>query len=471
MTELSVRSIAQFRSHLGGLLHGPGEPGYEDACTLFNAMIEKRPRVVARCASPQDVVAALGFARERALDVAVRAGGHSVAGLSLCDGGLVIDVRGLDAVEVDPEQRIAKVGGGASWAAVDRVTQAHGLATTGGRVSTTGVAGLTLGGGSGWLERLHGLTCDNLLAAELVTADGRPVRASALENPELLWALRGGGGNFGVVTSFEFRLHPVGPQVFGGLVMHPAARGPELMRAWREVMLSAPGALSLAFAYMVAAPDDAEVPAELRGQLVAVVAGMYAGPLSLGEELLAPIRRLGAPVDLFGPVQYAEFQRSIDDPPGYRNYWTAEQLPDLPDEAVELIHARALEMPGSAPQIFCVAWGGAVCAADPGSSPLAGRDARFVVHPLMLWEDPADDDAVLAWGRSFRAGLRDFASGGSYLNFTGEQDDARVRAQFAPGCYERLARVKATWDPENVFRASGNVAPQRVPDMTDLDAR
>jgi FAD/FMN-containing dehydrogenase len=451
----------ELRFRLAGGLHEPGAPEYEDACTLFNAMIEKRPALVARCVAAEDVVAALAFAREQGMPVAVRAGGHSVTGASLCDGGLVIDLRGIDEVAVDPARRIARVGGGATWAAVDRATQEHGLATTGGRVSTTGVAGLTLGGGSGWLERKHGLACDNLLAAELVSADGRLVRASAEENPELLWALRGGGGNFGVVTAFEFALHPVGPEVYAGLIFHPLERAPELLARWRDVMRAAPPELSLAFAYMTVPADDEEMPAELRGRPAALVLGMYAGPAAEGEAAIAPLRELEASLDTFESVPYADFQCSIDDPPGYRNYWAAEQLPELSDAAIAAIHERALEMPGSAPQIFCVAWGGAVADAGSEDSPLAGRDTRFVVHPLMLWEDPADDERVIAWGRSFRESVREFASGGAYLNFTSEADGDRIRAQYGAENHARLAEIKAQWDPEDVFRAAGHVPPAR----------
>ncbi|MEZ5077692.1 MAG: FAD-binding oxidoreductase [Solirubrobacterales bacterium] len=450
---------AELRFRLVGGLHEPGSAEYDDACTLFNAMIEKRPALVARCAVPEDVVASLAFARQHGIPVAVRAGGHSATGISICDDGLVIDMRGIDEIEVDPERRVARVGGGAAWAAVDRATQEHGLATVGGRVSTTGVAGLTLGGGSGWLERKHGLACDNLVAAELVTADGRLVRAAAEENPDLFWALRGGGGNFGVVTAFEFRLHPVGPEVYAGLIFHPVERAPELIARWRDVMADAPEELGLAFAYMTVPEDEEDLPAELRGGLAAMVAGVYAGPAVEGEAAMAPLRELEAAVDTFAPMPYADFQCSIDDPPGFRNYWTAEQLPDLSDEAIAAIHARALEMPGSSPQIFCVAWGGAVARAGREDSPLAGRDAGFVIHPLMLWEDPADDAAVIAWGRGFRDSLDEFATGGAYLNFISESDHRRVRSQYDPESYARLAEIKAKWDPDDVFRASGHVPP------------
>jgi FAD/FMN-containing dehydrogenase len=319
------------------LLHEPGEPAYEEACALFNAMIERRPRYVASCTSPGDVALALGFARELGLEVAVRAGGHSVAGLSLCDGGLVLDVRPMHSIEVDAVRRVARVGGGATWSQLDRATQAHGLATTGGRVSSTGVAGLTLGGGSGWLERKHGLACDNLVGAELVTADGQLVRASAEENPELLWALRGGGGNFGVVTALELALHPVGPEVFAGFVLHPGERAPELLRLWRETMRHAPDELSLAYLGITAPAEDG-IPAELHGQPAVLIGGMWAGDPTDGEAALRELRAYGPPaVDAFEVTPYADFQCSLDDPPGYRNYWTAEYVHDLPDEALDAL--------------------------------------------------------------------------------------------------------------------------------------
>ena len=459
MAERADGAIDELRSRIAGGVHTEGDAEYADTCTLFNAMIERRPAVVARCASPDDIATALGFAREHGLEVAVRAGGHSVAGLSLNDGGLVIDMRSIAGIDVDPERRIARIGGGASWSAVDRATQEHGLATTGGRVSTTGVAGLTMGGGSGWLERKHGLTCDNLLAAELVTADGRQVRAAEDENPDLLWALRGGGGNFGVVTSFEFELHPVGPEVFAGLVMHPPERGRELLKLWRDVMLNAPDGLSLAHAYLGVA-DEPEIPEELRGGPAVAVAGAYIGPVEEGKEALKAIREFGPPaLDAFEPMPYAEFQCSIDDPPGMRNYWTAEYISEMPDEAVDLIADRGENKPVPFGQVFCVAWGGAVPRVPEGHSAMVGREAKFIIHPLVLWEDPADDEAAMAWGRGFRDDMAPFSTGKAYINFMGEEGDARVRSAFGEEHAERLARVKAEWDPDDVFHASGHVAP------------
>jgi FAD/FMN-containing dehydrogenase len=449
-------ALHALRHRLGGHVYDPGDPEYAEASTLFNAMIERRPRHVVRCSHPSHVAAALEYARERDLRVAVRAGGHSVAGLSLVDDGLVIDVRGFDEITIDPERRIARAGAGLTWAALDAATQEHGLATVGGRVSTTGVAGLTLGGGSGWLERKHGLTVDNVLAVELVTARGESVRASADEHPDLFWALRGGGGNFGVVTAIEYALHPVGPEVLAGLVLHPAERGRELLRRFRDFMADAPDEVSLAFVYLTG-PDEAEIPAALRGQPAVAIAGMHAGPIDQAEADLAPVRAWGPPaLDAFGAAPYAAFQQSLDDPPGYRNWWTAEYVSDLTDEAIDALADHGERIPAGPAQIFIPAWGGAVARVPEDATPLAGRDARFVVHPLLMWEDPADDEKLIAYGRAVRDVVAPYRTGGVYLNFAGEEGAARVRAAYGPN-HERLARVKAGWDPENVFRATGNV--------------
>jgi FAD/FMN-containing dehydrogenase len=456
MISPTVTALDELRFRLRGGLYEPGTPEYDETCTLFNSMIERHPALVARCAAPDDVAAALAFAREHDIHIAVRAGGHSVAGLSLIDGGLVLDVRAMADIDVDPERRVVRAGAGTTWAALDRATFAHGLATTGGRVSSTGVAGLTLGGGSGWLERKHGLACDNLLAVELVTADGRLVRASTDQHPDLFWALRGGGGNFGVATAFEFRLHPLESEVLAGLALYPAARGRELLRLYRDIMLAAPEELSLAFVYLTAPAED-DIPEHLHGQLMVAIVGMYAGPVADGERALEPLRAAGEPeVDFFAPMPYPDFQCMIDDPPGFRNYWTAEHLTAMPEAAIEAIASRAEELPPGPAQLFIVAWGGAVARVSEDESPLTGRDSAFVVHPFGLWEDAADDGRMIAWARAFRDDLRGFASGAVYLNFDG---DAPVRAGYGAGSYERLARIKREWDPDDVFRASGHVPP------------
>jgi FAD/FMN-containing dehydrogenase len=334
---------------------------------------------------------------------------------------------------------------------VDRATQVHGLATTGGRVSTTGVAGLTLGGGSGWLERKHGLTCDNLVAAELVTWDGRIVRASEHENQELLWALRGGGGSFGVVTALELDLHPLGPEVFAGVALFRAERAHEVVRTFRDVMNDAPEELSLACAFITAPDDDDDVPADLRGRPAVAILGMWAGGVADGERALAPIRALGPDADFFGQTGYADFQCSVDDPPGYRNYWTAENVIDMPDEAIDALVRRATELPAGPSQLFIVAWGGAVRRFGAEHSPLAGREASFIVHPLLLWEHPADDERCRALGRAFRSDVSRWSTGATYPNFLGEEGSARMSAAFGSST-ERLAAVKAEWDPHGVFR-------------------
>jgi FAD/FMN-containing dehydrogenase len=436
----------------------PDDPRYDEARTVFNAMIDKRPAVIASCANPADVIEALELAEREQYDVAVRAGGHSVAGVSLNDGGIVIDVRPMKTVEVDPAGRTVRVGAGVNWGEFDRATQEHGLATTGGRVSTTGVAGLTLGGGSGWLERLYGLSCDNLLSVDLVTADGREVTASEDEHPDLFWALHGGGCNFGVATSFTFRLYPVGPEVTAGLLIWPGDSAGDVARLYRDTAFAAPDELGSGLVVLTAPPEEF-VPPHLVGTTVVAVAVMWAGDAREGEDVVRPFRDLAPEIDLVGPMPYADFQCMIDDPPGYRNYWTSEHLVDLPDAAIEAIASRSDAMPAGLSQLFMVSWGGAVARVGQDASPLSARDARFVVHPFGMWEDPAGDAANIEWARGFRDDLAAFSTGAVYLNFVGDEGEARVRAGYGPGSYERLAWVKAVWDPDNVFRASGNVPP------------
>ncbi len=452
MEHVLASPVDALKRRVRGGVHQAGDPLYDDACTLFNAQIQRHPLAVVRPLDADDVAAALAVAREHGLPIAVRAGGHSVAGHSLCDDGVVLDLREICAVEVDPARRIARVGGGAIWAQVDRATADHGLATTGGRVSSTGVAGLTLGGGSGWLERLHGLACDNLVAAELVTWDGRLVRAADDENPELLWALRGGGGSFGVVTALELALHPLPEEVLGGIALFELDRAAEVLTRFRDVMNAAAPELSLAAAVLTA-PDEDDIPEHLRGRVCIAVLGMHAGPVADGEAALAPIRALGPAADFFAPTGYADLQCSLDDPPGYRNYWTSQNVVDLPAEAIDAIVRRAGEMSPGAAQIFIVAWGGAVPAYGPEHSPLRGREAGFIVHPLLLWDDPADDARMAALGRAIRTDLGPWSVGATYPNFLGDDDRDRTRAAFGDAA-DRLASIKAAWDPHGLFRTS-----------------
>jgi FAD/FMN-containing dehydrogenase len=449
--------LGELRQLLSGELHLPGDAGWEEGRTLFNSMIDRRPAAIARVADTDDIATCLVWARRTGTQVAIRAGGHSVAGVSLNDGGLVIDVRSLDSIHVDPVSRTARVGSGLTWARVDAATQEHGLATTGGRVSTTGVVGLTLGGGSGWLERSYGLSCDNLIGATLVSAAGDVVRASEDEDPELLWALRGGGGNFGVVTELEFRLYPVGPLVFGGLVAYDPAQGVTVARAFRD-FIAAGGVdeAGLAIAYLTA-PPEGFVPVEWHGRAIMGIAGCWNGPPEEGERALRPLLECAEPLfDLFGPIPYVELQSLIDDPPGYRNWWTAEYLEELTDDAIDAFVHYSNEMPLSFTQSLLVPWGGEVPRRT--DSPLAKRDAAYVLHPFCVWEGAERDEEHITWGRACRDVFEQWTSGGVYLNFVGDEGEERVRAAFGDA-YERLVAVKERLDPENVFRGDPNIRP------------
>lgn len=445
------------RQGFQGQILDQDDSGYGDARSIFNSMIDKRPALIAQCESAADVAAALAHARERELEIAVRSGGHSVTGASLTEGGVVVDMRRMNAVSVDPGARTARVQGGATWGNFDRATQPHALMTTGGRISTTGVAGLTLGGGSGWLERKYGLACDNLEAVTLVTADGDSVTASESENPELYWALHGGGSNFGVATELVFRLQPL-PAVTFALLLWPADAGPEVARAYRELFeAGAPDELGGAFAYITGPPEEF-VPEHLQGGLVSGVVLVYAGAVEEAREVIAPILEL-EPAGLM-PIEmpYAEIQCAIDDPPGFRNYWSAEHLREFPDEALEVFCSRAEDMVVPSPsQQILFPWGGAL-SAQGGEWPTPHRYARYVAHPLGLWEDPADDERAKAWARGLCTDLRAYSTGAVYLNFESASEQ-RVEEGFGAENLDRLAAVKAEYDPDNVFHLQHNIKP------------
>ena len=336
---------------------GPTDARYDERRALFNAMIDKRPRIIAACSDAGDVTAALDRAAEHRLAVAVRSGGHAVAGQSTNDDGLVIDVREMKDIEVDPAARRARVGAGCTWGEFDAAAQEHGLATTGGRVSTTGVTGLTLGGGSGWLERQHGLACDNLVAVELVTADGRRIRADETQHQELLWASKGGGGNFGVVTALEFRLHEVGPIILGGLLAWPADAAPEVARAYRDWADQAPDRLGSALVILTGPPEEF-IPQHLQGQPMVAIAVMWNGEESVGTSLVQPMRDLGPDLDLVGPMPYTQLQSMIDDPPGLRQYWSADYHDSFPDAALDAFLAAGTSRPSPLTQHLLLPWGG-----------------------------------------------------------------------------------------------------------------
>lgn len=458
----SAPALDDLRRDFAGTILTPADgTAYDEARRVFNAIYDRRPRLVAQVRDESDVRAAISYGRRHDLEIAVRAGGHSVAGYSTVDDGLVIDLRRLRRIEVDPVRRTARVGAGVVWGELDRATQEHGLATTGGRMTTTGVAGFTLGSGSGWLERLHGLACDNLLSARLVTADGRTLTASASQNADLFWGLRGGGGNFGVVTEFEFRLHPVGPTIFGGLVMHPRSRAPDVGRLMRDLMSEAPRELCGGLILMTAPPAPF-VPPDLRGRPVVTLMVAYFGPVEEGARTLAPLREYAdPPVDTLGPIGYAQFQSLTDpgNPPGRRNYWRSGLLADLTDEAIDAFVACA----AGATSPFSVAVlgrsGGAVSDVAEDATAIGGRSAPWLYHCYGSWTD-ADDGRHISWVRSTEQVMRPWTARGMALNFFSSVDNDLVRDTFGAAKYRRLAALKRTYDPENVFRRNQNIPPE-----------
>jgi len=442
----------------GGVLLKSGDAEYDDARAVFNAMVDKRPALIAQCESAADVQAALRYGVAHDLEIAVRGGGHGVAGTGVSEGGLVVDLRRMNGVQIDPEARLARVSGGATWADFDRACQPHGLATTGGRVSTTGVAGLTLGGGSGWLERKWGLACDALVSVELVTADGRLLIADETKNTELFWALHGGGGNFGVATSLTFKLHVL-PATTLVLLLWPAAAGPDVLRAYRDLIeQGAPEELGGGALFLTGPPEEF-VPEHLRGERCVAASAIYAGPEAEAREVFAPMFALAPEGEMVAEMPYDVLQSALDDPPGFRNYWSAEHLKSVPDEAVQAFCDRAADMPFPSPsQQLLVPWGGEVLrAAD--NWPLPHRRAAWVAHPFGLWADAADDARGIRWARDVCDDLKEWASGYVYLNFIGNEGQNRVIAGFGEENYKRLARVKCEYDPENVFHLNQNIEP------------
>jgi len=439
-------------------LIGSHDARYDEARAVHNAMINRRPAVIAKCATPLDVARALELADREGFAVAVRAGGHSVAGMSVNDDGMVIDVRPMKAISVDEERRTIKVGAGVTWHEFDLATQEYGLATTGGRASTTGVAGFTLGGGSGWAERKYGLACDNLISVDLVTADGQVVTASETERPDLFWALHGGGGNFGVATAFEFRLHPLGPTVLAGLLAWPMDEAAEVARVYRDLAFDSPDELGSGLV-LLNAPEAEPVPEHVRGQPIAGIALFWAGDPAEGRDAVKPFIDLHPTANLVAPMPYTNLQCMIDDPDGLRNYWTADFHDDFPDEAIDLFVGYGKTRRSPLTQQILFPWGGAVADRDDGSTPMANRSAHWITHPFAVWEDSAANEANIEWARAFRRDIAAYTNGGTYLNFVGDEGQDRVRAAFGPENYARLAAVKADYDPRNVFRGNQNIQP------------
>ncbi|MFJ6087210.1 FAD-binding oxidoreductase [Streptomyces sp. NPDC092369] len=450
-------ALTALREDLVGDVFAPEDPGYDEARTVFNSMIDRRPAVIAQCVTGDDVVRAVRFGRELDLPIAVRGGGHSVAGMALNDGGLVVDLRHLRAVSVDPTAQAVQVAGGATMSDLDRACQPHALATTGGRVSTTGVGGFVLGGGSGWLDRWCGLAVDNLLGADLVTADGERVHASAEENPELFWGLHGGGGNFGIATSLTLKLHAL-PEFSMALVLYLPEFGPEAVRTYRDLIATGPDEAS-GGALFITGPPEEFVPPHLVGTLLCAVLLTYAGPEEDMLKLAEPLLALPHESQVVGAMPYADVQCMLDDPPGMRNYWSAEYLKGAPDEYLDVFCAGAQSLPvptGTMHVLFPL--GGAI-AAGPHEFPVPYRDAPWAVHPFAMWEDPADDERCAQWVRDMRADARPWSTGDVYLNFIGDEGTERVVAGVGAENAGRLAALKRRYDPDNVFRFNHNIKP------------
>jgi FAD/FMN-containing dehydrogenase len=459
---LEERAIEDLRQAVGGTVIVPGDPDYEEARLVWNGMIDCHPALVVRCASTGDVVASVNFAREHDLLVSVRCGAHSTPGYSSCDDGIVIDLGPMKKVDVDPGARTARVQGGAAWADFDAAAQEHGLALTGGRVSDTGVGGLALGSGSGWLERMYGVTCESLLSAEVVTADGSIVEASPDENPELLWGLRGGGGNFGVVTEFEFRVHPVGPIITAGMLLFPRERAREVLRTYRDFIEAAPDAVGGGAALLTAPPEEF-VPEDLRGKPALGIVFCYVGSPEDGQKVAEELRGSTDPVvDMIQPMPYVAVQQMLDagSPRGVREYFKVDWLRELPDEAIDLILQHAEKLPAPFGQLILAPMGGATARTDTSKMALNMPNAPWAYFCLSMWMDPSEDDQNIAWARGFADALSAFEVGSPYPNFI-EPDEgvARLRAAYGPEKYERLVELKRRWDPENLFRLNQNIVP------------
>ncbi|MFJ3310008.1 FAD-binding oxidoreductase [Streptomyces sp. NPDC086549] len=457
---LGDATIAELEAGLRGTVVRPDDAGYDEARAVWNGSHDKHPALIVRCTGTADVIRAVEFARSQDLLVAVRGGAHSIAGFSTCDDGIVIDLSPMKGVIVDPARRRVVAQAGVTWGDLDHETQAFGLAVTGGLISSTGISGFTLGGGVGWLLRRHGLSSDNLTAAEVVTADGRVVRADPQEHPELFWALRGGGGNFGVVTSLEFQLHPVGPQVLAGLIVYPVAEARQVLTRWREQLDRMPDELTTVL-NLTTAPPLPFLPPEVHGTRVVVLLGMYAGDPSAGEAAVAPLRTLGTPIaDLMGPVSYTDMQSMLDPlwEAGAHNYFTSAFI-EPSDAALDTVLRRHLTTPTPSSELHMHHLGGAFARVPAEATAFSQRDARVLCNVIARSPDATDFDSHVAWARDTRREIAAHGHGAMYVNFTGDAAEDKVRASYPDAVYERLVRVKDAYDPTNMFRLNQNIRP------------
>jgi FAD/FMN-containing dehydrogenase len=450
-TGLEESVVEAFQARLRGELLRAGEAGYDETRKIHNAMIDRRPALIARCAGVADVLSAVRFARDHELLVSVRGGGHGMPGFAVCDGGLMIDLARMKGVSVDPHQQTVRAEAGVTWSEFDHETQAFELATTGGVVGSTGIAGLTLGGGHGFLMRRHGLACDNLLGMDLVSADGRWLRASTTENTELFWGLRGGGGNLGVVTSFDYRLHPVGTML-AGMVIYPIGKAPAFLRLYREVTSTAPDELGSLVA-LGTLPD---------GTQAAVLLAGYTGPIADGEKLLRPLREFGPPLaDQLGPSPYTALQSISEhfNPRGYRNYLKTNYLKDLSDDAIDIMVERYMRVPAPFSHIVVEHMGGAVSRMDRQATAYNYRDAQYNFLIVGIWPEAAEDERNIQWVRGLWQTIQPFSTGNIYVNYESDVGVDRVKAAYGAAKYDRLVALKNTYDPTNFFRLNANITP------------
>ncbi len=458
---LEETAIQEFKASIRGELVTPESPSYDDVRKIWNAMIDRRPRLIVRCAGTADVIQAIDFARAHDLLVSIRGGGHNIAGNAVCDGGLMIDLSPMKSVRISPKERRAFVEPGAILADFDHEAQAFGLAAPLGINSTTGVAGLSLGGGFGWLTRKHGMTVDSLISAEVVTAEGKLVQASETENPDLFWGIRGGGGNFGVVTCFEFQLYPVGPQVLAGLIVFPFDQAETVIRKYRDFVATAPDDLTV-WVVLRKAPPLPFLPQNFHGKEIVVLPVFYLGEKAKGEQLIAPLRSFGTVLGEFvGPQPYTMWQRTFDGllTPGARNYWKSHNFSRLTDRTIDTVVDYASRLPTPQCEIFIGLIGGQASRAASDQTAYSHRDAIFVMNVHGRWDTADEDNRCISWSRAFFDASSPDATGGVYVNFMPQDETERIPAAYKPEVWKRLAEVKNKWDPENFFRMNQNIKP------------
>jgi FAD/FMN-containing dehydrogenase len=460
MVPLPEDAVEILKSKLKGTASLPHDPNYDNARKIWNAMIDRHPALIVHCAIADDVPHALRFAREHGLEVSIRGGGHNIAGNAVCEGGLMIDLSAMKSVRVNANKKRASVGPGTTLEDFDKAVQKYGLATPVGINSTTGISGLTLGGGFGWLTRKYGMTVDNLVSADLVTADGKKCRVDQNKNADLFWAIRGGGGNFGVVTRYEFNLHPVGPQIMAGLIVFPMAEAKQVLQQYRAFAATAPEQLNV-WVVLRKAPPLPFLPAEVHGKDVIVLPMFYAGNPAEGEKLIAPLRGFGTPYgEHIGAMPYVEWQKAFDPllTPGARNYWKSHNFTELRDEALGAIIEYAMKLPSPQCEIFIGLIAGAANRVPPDAMAYPSRDAKFVLNVHARWDEAAQDQVCIDWARAFFQASKPYASAGAYVNFMTADETDRVATAYGSN-YQRLAGIKKKYDPGNVFHVNQNIKP------------